>query len=55
MKHILSVLSVTVLCSAAFAQDYDVVILNGRVIDPETGMDAVRNVGIVEDRIAAIG
>ena len=25
---------------------YDVVILNGRVIDPETGLDAVRNVGI---------
>lgn len=54
MKHILSVLAVTVMCSAALAQDYDVVILNGRVIDPETGLDAVRNVGIVEDRIAAI-
>ena len=25
---------------------YEIVILNGRVIDPETGLDAIRNVGI---------
>ena len=30
---------------------YDIVIQNGRVIDPETGLDAVRNVGIRGDRI----
>ncbi len=28
------------------AQTYDLVIANGRVMDPETGMDAVRSVGI---------
>ena len=28
------------------AQDYDRVIQGGRVIDPETQLDAVRNVGI---------
>ncbi|MEZ9700729.1 amidohydrolase family protein [Vibrio sp. 10N.261.46.E12] len=33
---------------------YDVVILNGRVIDPETKLDAVRNLGIIKGRIAAI-
>lgn len=33
---------------------YDVVILNGRVIDPETGLDARRTVGITGGRIAAI-
>lgn len=33
---------------------YDVVIANGRVIDPETGLDGIRHVGIVGDRIAAI-
>ena len=27
-----------------YAQDYDLVILNGRVMDPETGLDGVRNV-----------
>ena len=36
------------------AQSYDVVIRNGRVMDPETGLDAVRNVGISDGRIAAI-
>jgi len=35
-------------------QTYDLVILGGRVVDPETGLDAVRNVGIKGDKIAAI-
>ena len=40
----------------AFAQDvtYDVVIVNGRVMDPESGLDAVRNVGIGGGKIRAI-
>ncbi|WP_249998514.1 amidohydrolase family protein [Actinoplanes sp. M2I2] len=33
---------------------YDLVIAGGRVIDPETGLDGVRDVGIVADRIAAV-
>jgi hypothetical protein len=33
---------------------YDVVILNGRVMDPETGFDAVANVGIRDGTIATI-
>lgn len=33
---------------------YDVVIANGRVMDPESGLDAVRNVGIRGGKIAAI-
>jgi len=33
---------------------YDVVILNGRVMDPESGLDGVRNIGINEDKIATI-
>ncbi len=36
------------------AQTYDIVIANGRVMDPESGLDAVRNVGINGRRIAAI-
>jgi dihydroorotase len=35
-------------------ETYDVVIANGRVMDPETGMDAVRNVGIRGRKIVAI-
>lgn len=33
---------------------YDVVLAGGRVMDPETGLDAVRNVGIRGDQVAAI-
>ncbi len=33
---------------------FDVVISGGRVIDPETGLDAIRNIGISGDRIAEI-
>jgi dihydroorotase len=33
---------------------YDLVIANGRVIDPESGLDAVRHVGISAGRIEAI-
>ena len=35
----------------AIAQTYDVVINNGRVMDPETYYDAVSNVGIKDGRI----
>jgi N-acyl-D-aspartate/D-glutamate deacylase len=33
---------------------YDVVVLNGRVIDPESNLDAVRNIGISRGRIEVI-
>jgi len=33
---------------------YDLVIANGRVMDPESGLDAIRNVGINGESIAAI-
>ena len=33
---------------------YDVVLSHGRVMDPESGLDAIRNVGIEKGRIAAI-
>ncbi len=35
-------------------EQYDVVILHGRVMDPESGLDAVRNIGIKDGRIRAI-
>jgi len=38
----------------AMAADYDLVINNGRVMDPETLFDSVANVGIKNGRIAAI-
>ena len=35
-------------------ESYDVVIVNGRVMDPESGLDAIRNIGIRGGKIAAI-
>lgn len=39
---------------ALSAQIYDVVIAGGRVIDPESGLDAVRTIGISAGRIARV-
>ena len=36
------------------AQRYDLVIEGGRVIDPETGLDAVRNVGIRDGKVVRV-
>jgi N-acyl-D-aspartate/D-glutamate deacylase len=36
------------------AQQYDLVLEGGRVMDPQTGLDAVRNVGIREGKIVRI-
>ena len=48
------------LCLLAFSapsvaqQQYDLVLEGGRVMDPETGVDAVRNVGIRDGKIARV-
>ena len=36
------------------AQQYDLVLQGGRVMDPETGMDAIRNVGIRDGKIVSL-
>jgi N-acyl-D-aspartate/D-glutamate deacylase len=59
LKHIIAVallagLIVPLLPSWAANQAYDVVIVNGRVIDPESRLDAVRNIGISGGTIRAI-
>lgn len=46
-------LSVVVLACGR-APSYDIVIANGRVMDPESGLDSVRHVGIRAGRIEAI-
>ena len=45
---------VGLLSSAAYAGDLDMAINNGRVIDPASGLDAVRSVGIRDSKIVAI-
>ena len=42
------------LSPTSFAADYDIVINNGRVMDPETMYDDIANVGIKGNQIAAI-
>ena len=39
---------------SAAPAEYDIVLLNGRVIDPESGLDGIRNVGINHGTIQAI-
>jgi dihydroorotase len=39
---------------ALHAQTYDLVIRGGRVIDPESKLDAVRNVGIIAGKVRAV-
>lgn len=50
--------SIIYLLNSANAQtgstEYDIVLTGGRVIDPETRLDAIRNVGIIQNRIAQI-
>ncbi len=48
---IVSVLSTTVFA----AETYDLVILNGRVMDPETKLDARRNVGVKDGGLPSTG
>src|SRR5688572_22734350 len=39
---------------AQSSTQYDLVLMGGRVIDPETKLDAIKNVGIIDNRIAQI-
>ena len=58
MKRLTALLRVLVptlvMATSAMAADYDVVINNGRVMDPETNFDGVRNVGIKDGKIVVI-
>jgi len=48
------ILPLLFLCVAGYGQTYDIVIRGGRVIDPETKLDAVRNIGISGGKIRAV-
>jgi hypothetical protein len=45
---------ICILVSALQARQYDLVIRSGRVMDPESNLDAVRNLGISDGKIQAI-
>ncbi len=54
MRNLFFALALTLATTVAAAQKYDLVIEGGRVIDPETRLDAIRNVGIRDGKIAAV-
>ena len=54
MKSLLLCFAIVLSPLLALSQSYELVIQGGRVIDPETGLDAVRNVGISQGRIKKI-
>lgn len=53
LRSLLCIALLTV-TAAATADTYDIVLRGGRVMDPESGTDSVRNVGIKDGRIARI-
>lgn len=54
LAAIVSFVAAAIFLPARAQETYDVVIANGRVMDPESGLDAVRNVGILAGKIRAI-
>jgi hypothetical protein len=54
MRKLIFSLCLLFSASIVVAQQYDLVLEGGRVMDPETGLDAVRNVGIRDGKIARI-
>ena len=54
MRKLILSLGLLLLPSVLAGQQYDLVIEGGRVMDPETGLDGVRNVGIRDSKIARV-
>jgi N-acyl-D-aspartate/D-glutamate deacylase len=54
MRRLIVFLVLLLLATVAVAQQFDLVLEGGRVMDPETGLDAVRNVGIRNGKIVRI-
>jgi Amidohydrolase family len=53
-KLMFSLLFLALSTAPASGQQYDLVLEGGRVMDPETGLDAVRNVGIRDGKIVQV-
>ena len=54
MMRLTTVLLLLACLGCEAPETYDVVIEGGRAMDPASGLDAVRNIGIIGDRIAKI-
>jgi hypothetical protein len=49
-----AILAIIPFSEVGTAETYDLVILKGRVMDPESGLDAIRNVGVKDGKISNI-
>lgn len=54
MMHLMRLMLAALLTATAFAQPYDLILRGGRVIDPANNIDAVMDVAINGNRIAAV-
>ena len=54
MRNVLLFLVLVLSATGVSAQQYELVVEGGRVMDPETGLDAVRNVGLSNGKIARV-
>ncbi len=54
MRKTLACIASLTLSSSIGSAQHDIAILHGRVVDPETGLDAIRSIGITKDRITAV-
>jgi len=56
LKHLCSIIFIITLSAFSYSADdiYDVVIKDGKVMDPESGLNDIRNVGITDGKIVAI-
>lgn len=52
--RILVVLLASLMAPGAWPAEYELAIVNGRVIDPESGLDAVRHIGVQGGEIVAV-
>ena len=54
VKRLFTGIALCLFVLVSWAAEYDIVINNGRVIGPETGLDAIRNLGILGDQIEIV-
>lgn len=53
-KQCISLVAMLLGCTSVYADEYDLVVSSGRVIDPETSLNGIRNIGVNGGRIAAV-
>ena len=54
MHRYLTLILVATSLACGRGPTYDVVVANGRVMDPESGLDSIRNIGVLDGRIVTI-